>query len=322
MLKSDVEIFTQPVQWLDYDRYQVDLELNHKMNAAHGFTGSLCYLNHNDFFDPWLLASQLVCKTGLKPLVAVNPAYHHPYIIARSVFTLSQMRNGPISLNFIAGTATTDLQQIGEMYDKKRRYERLGEMMQIVHNYLFKKEPWSFEGSYYNIECSSFLGDLASKPDFFVAGHSNDAIQLSNKFDGVWARSLLADDLIKSEKENNVALGFGLFVGENAEQAKQALSKKLGLNKSSDVLFRLKMANTDAQWKKEQSKTLDSADLPVNYFAQTIKSQVNVPFLVGTENELSSLVRKQILDRGIKKFILPVIDEIGYEMIKNVFAKI
>jgi len=317
-----IEILTQPIQWLEFERYQQDVALNHRLNQEYDFTGSLCYLNHNDFFDPWLLASQLVQKTGKKPLVAVNPAYHHPYIIARSAFTLSEMRKGPIALNFIAGMATTDLHQIGQMLDKEARYKRLREMMQVIRNYLYKKEPWTFEGEYYQIECTSFLGDVRYKPEFFVGGHSIYAQQLVEQFETVWARSLLPNDLTESSHRPGLALGFGIHIAENAEVAKQELRQKLSLDKTGEVLFRLKMSNTDAQWKQEQAKGLDDASLHPNYFPNTIQSQVNVPFLVGAESELRQLVQRQFLDRGIRAFIIPMVDEAAYRMVRDLFSQV
>lgn len=309
---EEIEIYTQPIQWLDYKRYQEDLKLNHRLNLEMGFTGSLCYLNHNDFYDPWLLASELVHQTGLKPLVAVNPAYHHPYIIARSAFTLSELRGGPIALNFIAGTATSDLQQIGQLMDKEQRYERLGELMHLVRNYLQSSSSWTFKGKHYQIEASSFLGSVQHLPEFFVAGHSTQAENLAQSFKANWTKSLLAEDLSDGRNQKAQAMGFGVYLASSAEQAKSELSQLLGIDRTSETLFRLKMANTDAQWKQEQANGLAADDLSACYFPQAIQSAANVPFLVGTKEEVSQLVKTHLLDKGVRKFIVPMVSKKGY----------
>lgn len=317
---KEIEVYTQPIQWLDYERYTKDLALNHQLNLEMGFTGSLCYLNHNDFYDPWLLASQLVQKTGLKPLVAVNPAYHHPFIIARSVFTLSEMRKGPIALNFIAGTATSDLQQIGQQHAKEQRYQRLSEMMQVVSNYLVNKSAWTFEGDYYQIEASSFLGDVKYQPDFFVAGHSDHAKGLVEQFNANWAKSLLAHDLSENPSSTASAMGFGVYLADTAQQGKKELSELLGIDQTSKTLFRLRMANTDAQWKREQSDSLEAVKASDCYFPEAIQSPANVPFLVGNREEVAEVIRKYLLDKGIHKFIVPMVGKKGYSDLRQVLA--
>lgn len=315
---ESISVYTQPIQWMDYERYKNDLALNHSMNLEMGYTGSLCYLNHNDFYDPWLLAAQLVQQTGLQPLVAVNPAYHHPYIIARSVFTLSEMRGGPIALNFIAGTATSDLQQIGELMQKEQRYERLGEMMQLVQNYLGSTEPWTFDGAHYQIEASSFLGSVQYLPEFFVAGHSAPAQKLAQRFKANWAKSLLPENINSGEGNETQALGFGVYLADTAEQAKKELSAILGIDRTSETLFRLKMANTDAQWKQEQAQSMWSGEISDCYFPQAIQSQANVPFLVGNKEEVAHIIHSRIFASGIRKLIVPMIGEKGYRDLAEV----
>jgi len=318
---KEIEVYTQPIQWLDYKRYTEDLDLNHRLNLEMGFTGSLCYLNHNDYYDPWLLASQLVSKTGLKPLVAVNPAYHHPYIIARSIFTLSAMRQGPIALNFIAGTATGDLQQIGQLQAKEQRYRRLGEMIQVIRNYLEKESAWTFDGDYFKIEASSFLGDIKYQPEYFVAGHSSHAEGLVKRFSANWAKSLLADDLKDASVPVASAMGFGVYLAETAEQGKKELSELLGIDQTSKTLFRLRMANTDAQWKQEQAQSMGNETVSECYFPEAIQSPANVPFLVGNLEDVARLIKTHLLDKGIRKFIVPMVNEKSYQDFADVIVQ-
>lgn len=313
-----VEIYTQPIQWLDFARYSKDLEENHQANVEFGFTGSLCYLNHHDYFDPWQLAGKQVLKTGKKPLVAVNPAYHHPYIVARSIFSVSHWLGGPIALNFIAGTSINDLAQIGMMDSKENRYKRLDEFITVLKKFLSEPNTWSFEGAFYQIENASFIGENPHYPDLFVAGHSELAEQMSSAQKCTQAQSLLSAHFELEPNLKNRALGFGIKLAEDVELAKNRLIDQLKIDKMAIALSRLKKHNTDAQWKADQYKDLESNRVSEHYFPETIQSAANVPFLAGNLASVSEYLEGFLLS-GCRHFILPVIDRNGYKDIKRAF---
>lgn len=315
---QSIEIYTQPIQWPEFDRYQQDLEVNHKANVTYGFTGSLCYLNHHDFFDPWQLAGKQVLETAKKPLVAVNPVYHHPYIVARSCFTISQWLNQPIALNFIAGTSANDMKQIGSFVEKSSRYQRLDEFMTILDHFFSSSLPLSFSGDYYQLENASFTGTMNHKPDFFVAGHSSNAIELASKHHATRAQSLLSNLLSPVGSLEGQALGFGLHLAESATVGKSELAEILNIDRASEVMFRLKMDNTDGEWKSDQRGDLKNEALPNHYFPDTIKSAANVPFITGDLKTLGDQLAK-FLKAGGRHFIIPVVSDKGYEHVRRVF---
>ena len=313
-----VEIYTQPIQWMEFEKYTHDLEENHRANIEFGFTGSLCYLNHHDYFDPWQLAGKQVLETQKKPLIAVNPVYHHPYIVARSVFTISQWLDGPVALNFIAGTSTNDLTQIGEMATKEQRYQRLDEFITVLKKFLGEPGSWSYNGKFYQIENASFNGQNSHMPDLFLAGHSRQAEKVNNHQQCINARSLLSSDILMNGEYRRKALGFGIYLADTSMLAKQQLSHILKIDKTSQVLHRLKMNNTDGRWKADQQNDLQSTHPNDLYFPEAIQSAANVPFLTGATAEVGTLL-SQFLSKGCRHFILPMVSSANYRHVRLAF---
>ncbi len=73
-----------------------------------GFQGTLVYTD-NSMLDPWLVAQIVIENTRtLCPLVAVQPAYMHPYAVAKMVTSLGAMYGRGVALNRVAGGFKND----------------------------------------------------------------------------------------------------------------------------------------------------------------------------------------------------------------------
>jgi alkanesulfonate monooxygenase len=73
-----------------------------------GCEGILVYTD-NSLVDPWLVAQLIIQNTTrLSPLVAVQPAYMHPYAVAKMVSSLGHLYGRKIYLNMVAGGFTND----------------------------------------------------------------------------------------------------------------------------------------------------------------------------------------------------------------------
>lgn len=313
---KEVEIFTQPVQWPRYIHYRKAVEENLEMNNRCGFTGSLCYSNHHDFYDPWMLAARHVIEGKKKPLVAANPVYVHPYTLVKSITTLTEFLQGPLAVNFITGTSLNDLRQVGDDLSKEERYQRLDEYMEVVKLYLeSNRNPFSFEGKYFHLENTSYVGEINELPDFYIAGSSELAIELIKKYEAVQARPLFSSDLKENKGFEKTAFFVSVHEAENTSQGILQLKEFLQINKASEVGFRFKMANTDSVWRKKQLEDteFDAAD---GFWAGSIKSMINAPFLVG-KSEIISENLNSILEGGCNRLITPLINAGSYKMLKK-----
>src|SRR5262249_37521630 len=116
-----------------------------------GCTGILIY-SDNSLVDPWLVAQAIIEQTSqLSPLVALQPAYMHPYSAAKMVASLSYLYGRRMSLNMIAGGFRNDLLALGDETPHDQRYARLTEYTLILKALLHEQQPVCFSGKYYKV---------------------------------------------------------------------------------------------------------------------------------------------------------------------------
>lgn len=119
---------------------------------AAGCHGSLVY-SDNSLVDPWLVAQVMLQATrALRPLVAVQPVYMHPYSVAKTIATLGHLHGRAIDLNLVAGGFGNDLAALRDDTPHDRRYDRLVEYATIVKDLLAGASPLSFAGDFYAVD--------------------------------------------------------------------------------------------------------------------------------------------------------------------------
>src|SRR5690349_8633743 len=100
-----IQFFATCPQSKDFGRadyLQRVVEVAHWSESA-GCTGILIYTD-NSIVDPWLVAQIVIENTErLCPLVAVQPAYMHPYSAAKMVTSYAYLYGRRIFLNMVAG---------------------------------------------------------------------------------------------------------------------------------------------------------------------------------------------------------------------------
>src|SRR5437870_7916240 len=97
-----------------------------------GCEGILVYTD-NAQVDPWLVAQAIIRATRtLCPLVAIQPAYMHPYSVAKMVTSLAFLHGRRVYLNMVAGGFTNDLAALNDHTPHDERYTRLGEYTAII----------------------------------------------------------------------------------------------------------------------------------------------------------------------------------------------
>src|SRR6266480_3179757 len=116
-----------------------------------GCEGILVYTD-NAQVDPWLVAQAIIGATRtLCPLVAIQPAYMHPYSVAKMVTSLAFLHGRRVYLNMVAGGFTNDLAALNDHTPHDERYARLAEYTAIVQGLLQSADPLSLSGSHYHL---------------------------------------------------------------------------------------------------------------------------------------------------------------------------
>src|SRR5262245_2993501 len=106
----------------------------------------------NGQLDPWLVSQIIVEATErLCPLVAIQPAYMHPYTVAKMITSFAHLHGRRLYLNMVAGGFKNDLAALSDLTPHDERYARLEEYTTIILRLLRTAEPVSFDGRHYRV---------------------------------------------------------------------------------------------------------------------------------------------------------------------------
>ncbi|MFI0939397.1 LLM class flavin-dependent oxidoreductase [Streptomyces sp. NPDC021020] len=134
-----------------------------------GATGMLVF----DFWqslDPWITAQLILsATTTLEPVVAVNPAFTHPAIAARSTAGLAHVYGRRVNLNVVAGAKERDLAALGAAPGQDGGHARNADFIRAVHAVLAARPH---EGSHYRIDAPALdpTPDPATAPRVLSPG--------------------------------------------------------------------------------------------------------------------------------------------------------
>src|ERR1700752_3971086 len=116
-----------------------------------GCHGILVYTD-NGIADPWLVAQRVIeATTELRPLVAVQPVYMHPYSVAKMVASLAYLHGRAVDLNMLAGGFRNDLLALGGETPPDDRYKRTVEYKVIVTG-LLDGETVNVDGEWHRVK--------------------------------------------------------------------------------------------------------------------------------------------------------------------------
>src|SRR5580692_12211997 len=111
-----IEIFSTSPQSKDLPRetYVQQIIDVARWSEEAGCTAILVYTD-NSLVDAWLVSQIIIQNTQkLCPLVAVQPAYMHPYTVAKMVSSLGHLYGRRIYLNMVAGGFKNDLAALND----------------------------------------------------------------------------------------------------------------------------------------------------------------------------------------------------------------
>ena len=145
------------------------------MEREAGCRGILVYTD-NGIVDPWLVSQAIIQHTEeICPLVAIQPAYMHPYSVAKMVTTLAFLHGRRVFLNMVAGGFRNDLTALNDLTPHDERYDRLIEYTQIINGLFEQSRGMSFEeGKYYRVHNLKLSPQLPQelRPGIVVSGSS------------------------------------------------------------------------------------------------------------------------------------------------------
>ncbi len=187
MTKTRLRIFPTIPRNPDSAQYIDELMRVARFSDRNGFAGVLLFAGNDTLVEPWSMAQHILAHTvDSSPLIAVNPIYMHPFTVAKFVSSFALLYRRKVYLNMITGTATSDLQGLGDRLSHQDRYSRLGEIIHIVRQLLAGRRPVSFAGKFYTTDNLQLRPGLppALMPEFLIAGQSDDARRVAKQMGG------------------------------------------------------------------------------------------------------------------------------------------
>lgn len=283
-----------------------DIDATVRLADRFGFTGILAHTGNDTLMDPWLVGQHaLDVSPRLRPLVAVNPMYHHPFAVAQLAASLSYRYERGIFLNLVAGTSTPDRLALGDRTEHDRRYHRLREFGEAVLALLGTAAPVTLDGEFYQLRAARLgrPGPAELKPVPFIAGESPMARQCARDLGAVRITMFGAQTPKPSSGLGEYA---GLLVRATDEEAWQAARERYPSDEDLLAAGESALRYTDAVWRQRafSDAARPDPDMPAWFWTEPMRSlRLDCPLLVGGVDTLAGVLAEH-LGSGVEDFIL------------------
>jgi alkanesulfonate monooxygenase len=279
-----------------------------RWSESGGCEGILVYTD-NGLLDPWLLAQVIIQgTTSLRPLVAVQPVYMHPYTVAKMVASLSLLYHRRIDLNIVAGGFKNDLLSLGDQTRHDRRYARLVEYTTVIQR-LLQGGAVSFTGEFYDVANLRLAPALEPEllPRILLSGSSPEGLAA--------ARALGALPVRYPEpasQSDGVALtsAFGIRVGiigrEEERDAWAIARERFPEDRRGQATHQLAMKVSDSAWHRQLSSIAPSLGADSTYWMVPFQNyKTFCPYLVGSYGKVGEEIGRYVA-AGCRAIILDV----------------
>ncbi|MEU1516188.1 LLM class flavin-dependent oxidoreductase [Streptomyces sp. NPDC005811] len=284
-----------------------------KWAEAAGIRGMLVY-SDNTLLDPWAAAQLLIENTvRFVPLVAVNPAYMHPFSVARMISSIGFLQERRVDLNYVIGGFPRHLRELGCGLDHDRRYDRLTEYAEIVRQLLDGDRPVSYDGQFYRLDHATVTPPLKPglKPRVFVSGTSDACRTAQRRF----GATRLAYPREIGEYGDGTPLvdgGFrlGIIARDTAEEAWAVAHARFPSDPLGEEVHEIAAETVESQWHLSLSRDAFQSPSPKDtYWLYPFRAyKTFCPYLVGTYEQVGKLLARY-LALGVSTLILDEITE-------------
>jgi alkanesulfonate monooxygenase len=130
--------------------------------------------------DAWLTTAMLIGSTeSLKYLVAFRPGLISPTLAAQMAATFQWQSQGRLLLNVVTGGESIEQRAFGDFLEKRDRYARCGEFLDIVRRLWTSDDPVTVAGEHLRVEQASLGRRPDPLPAVFFGGSSPEAGQVA-----------------------------------------------------------------------------------------------------------------------------------------------
>ncbi|MFI5009069.1 MAG: LLM class flavin-dependent oxidoreductase [Solirubrobacterales bacterium] len=293
------------------DEYPAQVADVARWSEAAGCEGILVYTD-NGIVDPWLVSQLILQSTErLAPLVAVQPAYMHPYWVAKQVATLAYVHGRRLYLNMLAGGFRTDLLALDDPTPHDERYERTIEYTQIV-SALVAGETLTYRGSHYSVSNLSLAPALPEnlRPGFLISGSSPAGLDAAQRTGATAVKypKRTSEEVDQADEGSGIRLG--IVARESSEDAWAVARERFPEDRKGQLTQKLAMKVSDSHWHRQLSDMAkqdggqeEDAD---PYWLWPFENYATFcPYLVGSYERVVEELRRYV-DLGFRCFILDI----------------
>lgn len=274
-----------------------------------GCEGMLIF-SDNRQLDPWLV-SQLVIEAtdSLSPLVAIQPAYMHPYAVAKMIASLAFLHGRRIYLNMVAGGFKNDLLALNDSTPHDERYARLVEYTTIVQQLAGSTDAVSFEGRYYKVSNLKLTPPIPPelRPGVLVSGSSEAGRAAAESLDAIAVEyPKPSDSLAEGEKKNGSSQGMriGVIARDDGTEAWSVARERYPEDRKGQLTRQLATKVSDSQWHHELSELRSRNDDASPYWLVPFENyKAMCPYLVGSYDRVADEIARYV-HAGYETFIL------------------
>jgi alkanesulfonate monooxygenase len=313
-MPAGIEIFsTCPYSAsLPKEAYQERVRQVARWSDQLGYRGILVYTD-NSVVDPWLV-SQIILEetTALSPLVAVQPAYMHPYAAAKMVASFGYLYGRRVYLNMVAGGFKNDLEELNDTTPHDRRYARLIEYTLIMRKLLESPSPVTFDGEFYTVSKLKMTPPLAPElfPGIFVSGSSDAGVNAARTIGALAVKyPKPAKEYESGDRVEDLLSGVrvGVIARQRSGEAWEVARQRFPEDRKGQLTHQLAMKTTDSVWHKQLSQLAEeTADRPTPYWmVPFLNYKTFCPYLVGDYDEVASELSRYI-GVGYRTFIVDI----------------
>lgn len=272
-----------------------------------GCRGILVYAD-NSQLDPWLVAQIIIQHTtALCPLVAVQPAYMHPYTVAKMVASLGHLYMRRIYLNMVAGGFKNDLAALNDTTPHDARYARLQEYTTIIQR-LLAGETVTFTGAYYQVDKLKLTPPLPPElaPGVFLSGSSEAGLATAQ---ALGATAVKYPKRADEEALPPVGIPYGIRVGiiARADEVEAWAIARARFPEDRRGQLTRQVANkiSDSVWHQQLASLGAERDGSPYWLVPFENYKTMCPYLVGSHDRVAGEIGRYV-ELGYRTFILDI----------------
>src|SRR6266849_5800234 len=275
-----------------------------------GHEGALVFTD-NTQLDPWLVSQIIIESTErLCPLVAIQPAYMHPYSVAKMIASFAHLYGRRLYLNMVAGGFKNDLLALNDLTPHDERYARLLEYTTVIQSLLRTADPVSFEGRYYKVTNLKLTPPLPAdlQPGVLVSGSSEPGMQAARQLGATAVEYPKPPaEYAAATPANGATSGIriGVIARSDEAEAWSVARARFPEDRKGQLTHQLAMKVSDSSWHRQLSE-LGNAGLEAEnpYWLVPFQNyKAMCPYLVGSYDRVADEVARYV-DIGYRTFIL------------------